>query len=66
MPEKYADGNTGVFVNGRELNKKDLDLLSTRGLPASSDTSYIVDITGKVVDENTGEMVVSLGKLAPT
>ena len=28
MPENCAGGNTGVFVNGRELHQKDLDLLA--------------------------------------
>ncbi|KAH9604158.1 hypothetical protein KSS87_010498 [Heliosperma pusillum] len=66
MPEKCGAGNTGVFINGRELHQKDLELLSTRGLPSTKDRSYIVDITGRTVDEDTGEEVVNLGKLAPT
>ncbi|KAK9757854.1 hypothetical protein RND81_01G190500 [Saponaria officinalis] len=66
MPENCAAGNTGVFVNGRELHQKDLELLSSRGLPASKDRSYIVEITGRVVDEDTGKELDSLGKLAPT
>lgn len=66
MPKNCAAGNTGVFVNGRELNQKDLDLLAGRGLPTTKDRSYIIDISGKVVDEDTGEELDSLGKLAPT
>ncbi|ESW07223.1 hypothetical protein PHAVU_010G111600 [Phaseolus vulgaris] len=66
MPEKCADGNTGVFVNGRELNQKDLELLSRRGLPRDSNRSYVVEISGRVWDEDTGEELDSLGKLAPT
>ncbi|KAK9743134.1 hypothetical protein RND81_03G219600 [Saponaria officinalis] len=66
MPEECAAGNTGVFVNGRELHQRDLELLSSRGLPSSTDKSYIVDICGRVVDEDAGEELVSLGKLAPT
>ncbi|KAK9053019.1 hypothetical protein SSX86_029649 [Deinandra increscens subsp. villosa] len=66
MPKKCAAGNTGVFVNGRELNQKDLDLLAGRGLPTTKDRSYIIDISGKVVDEDTGEELDALGKLAPT
>ncbi|KAH9626681.1 hypothetical protein KSS87_021582 [Heliosperma pusillum] len=66
MPENCAAGNTGVFVNGRELHQKDLELLSSRGLPASKDRSYIVEITGRVVDEDTGQELDCLGKLAPT
>ncbi|XP_061349880.1 uncharacterized protein LOC133295099 isoform X2 [Gastrolobium bilobum] len=66
MPDKCAGGNTGVFVNGRELHQKDLDLLSRRGLPHDNDRSYIVEISGRVLDEDTGEELDSLGKLAPT
>ncbi|KAK7389840.1 hypothetical protein VNO78_25135 [Psophocarpus tetragonolobus] len=66
MPEKCAGGNTSVFVNGRELNQKDLDLLSRRGLPHDSNRSYIIEISGRVLDEDTGEELDSLGKLAPT
>ncbi|KAL3645733.1 hypothetical protein CASFOL_010913 [Castilleja foliolosa] len=66
MPEKCAAGNTGVCVNGRELHQKDLDLLASRGLPITSHRSYLVEITGKVIDEQTGEELDGLGKLAPT
>ncbi|KAL0848588.1 hypothetical protein Bca101_021835 [Brassica carinata] len=66
MPENSAGGTTGVFVNGRELHRKDLELLAGRGLPPDRDRSYIVDITGRVIDEDTGEELDCLGKLAPT
>ncbi|MCI04554.1 hypothetical protein A2U01_0025601, partial [Trifolium medium] len=66
IPDKCAGGNTGVFVNGRELHQKDLDLLSRRGLPTDNDRSYIVEITGRVLDVDTGEELDGLGKLAPT
>ncbi|XP_023539841.1 uncharacterized protein LOC111800397 [Cucurbita pepo subsp. pepo] len=66
MPENCAGGNTGVFVNGRELHLKDLDLLAGRGLPTSRDRSYIIEISGRVLDEDTGEELEGLGKLAPT
>jgi hypothetical protein len=66
LPENCAAGNTGVFVNGRELHQKDLDLLASRGLPASRDRSYIIEISGRVLDEDTGEELDCLGKLAPT
>ncbi|XP_042059972.1 protein ENHANCED DISEASE RESISTANCE 4-like [Salvia splendens] len=66
MPEHCAGGNTHVFVNGRELNHKDLNLLVGRGLPRERDRSYIVEISGGVLDEDTGEELESLGKLAPT
>ncbi|KAL1216603.1 Protein ENHANCED DISEASE RESISTANCE 4 [Cardamine amara subsp. amara] len=66
MPENCSGGTTGVFVNGRELHRKDLDLLAGRGLPPDRDRSYVVDITGRVIDEDTGEELDCLGKLAPT
>nr|GMD61905.1 protein ENHANCED DISEASE RESISTANCE 4 [Ipomoea batatas] len=66
MPENCAGGNTGVFVNGRELHNKDLQLLCSRGLSSERDRSYIVEISGRVLDEDTGEELDSLGKLAPT
>ncbi|KAI9110062.1 hypothetical protein K1719_019103 [Acacia pycnantha] len=65
LPENCSGGTTGVFVNGRELHQKDLDLLASRGLPLERDR-YIVDISGRVHDEDTGEELDSLGKLAPT
>ncbi|XP_059645567.1 uncharacterized protein LOC132287086 isoform X2 [Cornus florida] len=66
MKENCAAGNTNIFVNGRELNQKDLDLLAGRGLPTTRDKSYIIEITGKVLDEDTNEELKGLGKLAPT
>ncbi|XAR53977.1 hypothetical protein NMG60_11028945 [Bertholletia excelsa] len=66
MPENCAAGDTGVLVNGRELHQKDLNLLSNRGLPTARDKSYILEISGRVLDEETGEELDSLGKLAPT
>ncbi|CAA0838217.1 Protein of unknown function (DUF3133 [Striga hermonthica] len=66
MPGNCAAGNTGVFVNGRELHQKDLDLLVSRGLPITRNRSYFIEITGRVVDEQTGEELDGLGKLAPT
>ncbi|KAK7258534.1 hypothetical protein RIF29_24114 [Crotalaria pallida] len=66
LPEKCSGGNTAVFVNGRELHIKDLDLLASRGLPTEMDRSYIIEISGRVLDEDTREELDSLGKLAPT
>lgn len=66
MLESCAGGNTRVFVNGRELHQKDLDLLASRGLPTEREKSYIVDISGKVYDKESGEELDCLGKLAPT
>lgn len=66
MPRKCAAGNTGVFVNGRELHETDLELLASRGLPTTRDKFYMIDISGRVVDEYTGQEMDDLGKLAPT
>lgn len=66
MPQDCSRGTTEVFVNGRELHPKDLDLLAGRGLPTMRNKSYLVEISGRVVDEYTGEELDCLGKLAPT
>uniref|UniRef100_A0A0A9ARU2 Probable zinc-ribbon domain-containing protein n=1 Tax=Arundo donax TaxID=35708 RepID=A0A0A9ARU2_ARUDO len=66
MARNCAGGNTGVFVNGRELHQRDLDLLVGRGLPRISGKSYSVEISGNITDEATGKKLRSLGKLAPT
>ncbi|CAN8295962.1 unnamed protein product [Cochlearia groenlandica] len=66
MPDNCGAGNTDVFVNGRELHERDLELLSSRGLPRDKNRSYIVDISGRVLDGDSGQELKSLGKLAPT
>ncbi|XVF13008.1 hypothetical protein REPUB_Repub08aG0170100 [Reevesia pubescens] len=66
MPENCAAGKTGVFINGRELHQKDLDVLACKGLPTTRDKSYILEVSGRVLDEGTGMQLYSLGKLAPT
>lgn len=66
MPDNCAAGNTDVFVNGRELHKRDFELLVGRGLPRDKSRSYIVDISGRILDGDSGEELNSLGKLAPT
>lgn len=66
MPSNCGAGNTRVYVNGRELNQRDLDLLAQRGLPTTRDKFYIVEISGKVMDEDTGKELYNLGRLAPT
>ncbi|KAF3448677.1 hypothetical protein FNV43_RR09390 [Rhamnella rubrinervis] len=65
MPKNCAAGNTGVYINGRELHQRDLDLLSSRGLPTTRDRFYTIEISGRVLDEDSGKEF-SLGKLAPT
>lgn len=66
MASSCASGDSGVFVNGRELHQRDLDLLVGRGLPRISGKSYSVEISGNITDEETGKKLRSLGKLAPT
>jgi hypothetical protein len=66
IPKNCAGGNTGVFVNGRELHQKDFDLLVGRGLPRIPGKSYSVEISGNVIDDTTGTKLRGLGKLAPT
>ncbi|CAH8362970.1 unnamed protein product [Eruca vesicaria subsp. sativa] len=66
MPDRCAAGNTEVYVNGRELHKRDLELLVGRGLPRDKNRSYILDISGRVLDGDSGEELKSLGRLAPT
>lgn len=66
IDKKCAGGNTGVFVNGRELHQKDLQLLSMRGLPTIKGRSYTIEISGRIWDDESGGELDSLGKLAPT
>ncbi|KZV26779.1 hypothetical protein F511_28696 [Dorcoceras hygrometricum] len=66
MPKKCAGGNTGIYVNGRELNQKDLNLLKRRGLPTETNRAYTVEMSGRLIDKDTGQELKSLGKLAPT
>ncbi|KAK1275570.1 hypothetical protein QJS04_geneDACA011102 [Acorus gramineus] len=66
MPKNCAGGDTGILVNGRELHQKDLHLLVGRGLPATRSKAYTVEISGRILDDDTGEELDSLGKLAPT
>ncbi|MQL82997.1 hypothetical protein Taro_015473 [Colocasia esculenta] len=66
MPKNCAGGNTGIVVNGRELHRKDMDLLVGRGLPSDGGRSYRLDISGQVLDVVSGQELDSLGKLAPT
>ncbi|GAB4857502.1 hypothetical protein Ancab_015410 [Ancistrocladus abbreviatus] len=66
MPVNCAGGTTAVYLNGRELHTRDLDILASRGLPTTRHKCYVVEMSGKVIDEDTGKLVVNLGKLAPT
>ncbi|XP_074584017.1 uncharacterized protein LOC141840036 [Curcuma longa] len=66
MPEHCAGGNTGVILNGRELHRKDLNLLVSRGLPFSAGQSYLLDFSGNLFNEVSNEHLGNFGKLAPT
>ncbi|KAE8675708.1 Trichome birefringence-like 23 [Hibiscus syriacus] len=66
MPKNCAAGNTGVFINGRELHQKDLELLACKGFPTARDKSYIIEFSGRVFDQDSGIELYTLGKLAPT
>ncbi|GJP45867.1 hypothetical protein CLOM_g5209 [Closterium sp. NIES-68] len=66
LPRSCSSGDTRVFVNGRELHRKDLDRLVRRGLPLTDNMAYRVEMNGNVFDGLSGEFLVSLGKLAPS
>ena len=55
-----------MVVNGRELHRKDLELLRRRGLSETPRKAYMVDIMGRVVEAATGLELRGLGKLAPS
>ncbi|KAG6520314.1 hypothetical protein ZIOFF_017362 [Zingiber officinale] len=66
MPENCAGGNTGVLLNRRELHRKDLNMLVTRGFPLSAGRSYLLDFSGNLSAEISGVHLANFGKLAPT
>ena len=66
MPVNCSSRNTSIFVNGRELHQKDMDLLVSRGLPTTKDKSYIIEISGRVLEKVSGKELKCLGKLAPS
>ncbi|KAI5060381.1 hypothetical protein GOP47_0024801, partial [Adiantum capillus-veneris] len=66
MVGNCSNGDTRVYVNGRELHLKDLAVLSQRGLPEGAGRAYSLGFDGVLVDETTGLEVKHLGKLAPT
>ncbi|KAK4795193.1 hypothetical protein SAY86_013187 [Trapa natans] len=65
LPTNCSGGDTGVFVNGRQLHQQDLEFLAGKGLPRTRNQFYIIDIFGKVIDEDTGDELYDLGDLAP-
>lgn len=66
MSKNCSNGDTQVYVNGRELHLKDLGILSQRGLSKKPGRAYTVGFDGVVTDESSGLELKSLGKLAPT
>lgn len=66
MTRHCSNGDTQVYVNGRELHVKDLAVLSQRGLSQKAGTAYALGFDGVLVDETTGLELKQLGKLAPT
>ncbi|MCO5564336.1 hypothetical protein L7F22_017996 [Adiantum nelumboides] len=66
MARNCSNGDTQVFVNGRELHHKDLALLSHRGLSKKPGEAYVIGFNGVVIVEASGQELIHLGKLAPT
>lgn len=66
MTRHCSNGDTQVYVNGRELHVKDLAVLSQRGLSQKAGMAYALGFDGVLVDETTGLELKQLGKLAPT
>ncbi|MCO5594125.1 hypothetical protein L7F22_048146 [Adiantum nelumboides] len=66
MARNCSNGDTQVFVNGRELHHKDLALLSHRGLSMKPGETYVIDFNGVVIEEASSQELIHLGKLAPT
>lgn len=64
MARDCTSGQTGVFMNGRELHGSELERLRRRGLPDTPGMSYIIDSDGRVVEEASGSEVANLGSLA--
>ncbi|GJP75835.1 hypothetical protein CLOP_g6234 [Closterium sp. NIES-67] len=61
-----SSGQTLVLVNGRELQRQDLDILMQRGLLDHPGAAYLLDIHGNLADATNGEPLPCLGKLAPS
>lgn len=66
MAGKCSNGDTRVYINGRELHSKDLAVLSQRGLSEKAGMAYSLGFDGVLVDGTTGLEIKHLGKLAPT
>ncbi|CAM6091890.1 unnamed protein product [Calypogeia fissa] len=66
MSGACSGGSTGILVNGRELHQKDLERLSSRGLPTAPGMAYCISVDGRVMDESSRKYVTGLGLLAPS
>ncbi|GAQ81444.1 hypothetical protein KFL_000800220 [Klebsormidium nitens] len=64
LPPDAAGGTTGIYVNGRQLAARDLAMLRQRKFPQKERKRYTLDIGGTLKDEETGKLVIELGKLA--
>ncbi|GJP30978.1 hypothetical protein CLOM_g7537 [Closterium sp. NIES-68] len=62
MQSDCSGGKTKVFVNGRELHKKDLATLQKRGFPDTPGVRYTLDADGTVCNE-AGRHLFAMGKL---
>ncbi|CAI5490128.1 unnamed protein product [Closterium sp. Naga37s-1] len=62
MQSDCSGGKTKVFVNGRELHKKDLVTLMKRGFPDTPGARYTLDADGTVCNE-AGRHLFAMGKL---
>ncbi|CAI5514245.1 unnamed protein product [Closterium sp. Naga37s-1] len=62
MQTDCSGGKTKVFVNGRELHKKDLVTLMKRGFPDTPGARYTLDADGTVCNE-AGRHLFAMGKL---
>ncbi|CAI5484002.1 unnamed protein product [Closterium sp. Yama58-4] len=57
LPRNCSGGETKVYVNARELHRKDLDRLVKRGLPLTDNMAYRVEANGNVFDGLSGEFL---------
>lgn len=58
-----SGGRTGVFLNGREVHKKELNILVRKGLPDAPGGNFILEADGTVYDCSTQQSLGMVGKL---
>lgn len=61
-PPDCSAGNANVFINGRQLQKKELSLLLKKGLPDFPGSRFALDADGTVGD-TAGRPIKCIGKL---